>query len=155
MPGTTTFVPIPGSEKALPEGAKLVGPVDPGERIELTLLLRAKAEPAPSALSPGEPMSREEYASRYGASEADVARVVAFARGAGLTVVSASQAQRTVVVAGPAAKVLIAVRADLGNYEQSGRRFRGRKGPVEVPSDIGDVVVGVFGLDDRPVSKGA
>ncbi len=152
MSASPKYLPVPGSEKTLPAGAKLVGPVDPGERIEVTFLLRAKAEPP--AAGPAETMSREEYAARYGAAQGDLDRVTAFARGAGLAVVFTSQPQKTVVVAGPAAKVLAAVHADLCNYQQAGRRFRGRQGAVELPSDLTEVVVGVFGLDDRPVGKG-
>lgn len=153
MASVSKFVPVPGSEKALPAGARLVAPIDPGERIEVTFLLRAAAEAAPPA--DGTVMSREEYASRFGAAQADMDQVIAFARRAGLSVVAANQPQRTVVVAGPAAKLLAVLRAELGTYEESGRKFRGRSGPVQIPSDLGGVVVGVFGLDDRPVAKGA
>ena len=148
------FVSIVGSEKFLPPEARYVGPVDPAERIEVLFLVR----PGPTARAetehaPGRHLSREEYASRYGASGPDMDLVEAFARGAGLDVVSRDPVRRTVVVAGPASRVLGAVRADVGTYEHGGRRFRGRRGAVELPSDVAEVVVGVFGIDDRPVAK--
>jgi hypothetical protein len=39
-----SFVPVPGSERApLPE-AEVIGPIDPSERIDVTLVTRRRAE---------------------------------------------------------------------------------------------------------------
>jgi len=98
-------------------------------------------------------MTREEFAARHGASPADVALLTEFARAAGLHVLATHPERRTVTVSGPASKVLAAVKADVGAYEHGQRRFRGRKGTIDLPADIADAVEGVFGLDNRQVAK--
>jgi len=153
MAANSKFVSLPGSEKALPSGARFLGAVDPNEEIEVMLLLRSKAPPPSPRTGSKEHLSREDYASQYGATQADIDQVTKFAQGAGLTVVSTSEAKRTVVIAGPASKVFAAIHADVGTYEHAGRRFRGRRGTVDLPGEISGVVVGVFGIDNRPAAK--
>ena len=62
---TKTHVPLPGSERTMPPDAQAIGAVDPTERIEVTVLLRPRAEPpAPAgALSAVLPHERQ-YLSR-------------------------------------------------------------------------------------------
>ena len=55
-------VPVPGSVRTPIPGAEVVGPVDPGERAEVTVVLRRRA-PLPA----GGRLSRAELAERYGA----------------------------------------------------------------------------------------
>ncbi|HTP51625.1 MAG TPA: S53 family peptidase [Anaeromyxobacteraceae bacterium] len=153
MASQSKFVSLSGSEKALPIGARFVGPVAPAEQIELMLLLRPRSKPPAPRTGARKHMSREDYASQYGADPADVDQVAKFLRQAGLAVVSSSAAKRTVVVSGPASKLLTVIHAELGTYEHSGRRFRGRKGAVNLPKELGDLVVGVFGFDNRPAAK--
>ncbi len=43
-----------------------------------------------------------------------------------------------------------AFRTELSRYESPQGAYRGRTGPVTVPSELGDVVEAVLGLDDRP-----
>ena len=150
MASNPKFVSLAGSERSIPAAARYVGPVDPNESVEVMFLLRPMA-PAPAAGSGR--MTREEFAARHGAAPGDVARVVAFARGAGLQVLSMQPARRTVTVTGPASKVFAAVKADVGSYEHENRRFRGRKGTIDLPGDIADAIEGVFGLDNRPAAK--
>ncbi len=152
MEASPKRVPIQGSDKQLPSGAKYLGPVKPDERIELTFILRPKAE-LPAARTRGRHLTRDELAAQHGAAPADVDRVMALAKGNGLDVVGRDDASRRVVVAGPAAKIFAAIGADVGAYEHGGQRFRGRKGAIHLPEDVAEVVEGVFGLDDRGVAK--
>ncbi len=154
MATTPKFVPIPGSDKVLPSGARYLGPIDPGQRLEVMLTLRPKSrweEPPGGEVQPH--ITREDLADRYGAAPADVDRVLRFARDNGLDVVSRDDARRTVVLAGPADKLFTAIQAKAGQYEHEGRRFRGREGAVHLPSELAEVVEGVFGIDDRPAAK--
>lgn len=154
MAANTKFVTVTGSERAIPAGARYVGPVDANERIEVLLLVRpAASRAAPFPARPKRHLTREEYAAQFGATPADMDRVDASARAAGLELVAKDPARRTVTVAGPASKVLGFLKAEVGTYEHNGRRFRFRKGPVSLPSEIAELVVGVFGIDDRPVAK--
>ena len=69
-----SFVPLPGSERETISGVQDIGPVDPGERIEVTLIIRRRAElPAELVIGPAT-ISTEELASTYGADPADIDR---------------------------------------------------------------------------------
>ena len=48
-----------------------------------------------------------------------------------------------------------AFAVDLGRYESPAGAYRGREGAVHLPDDLADVVVGVFGLDNRPMARRA
>jgi kumamolisin len=99
---------------------------------------------------PGQ-LTRDEFAERFGADPKDLKKVEEFAGAHGLEVAEASETRRTVVLTGSIADMSRAFGVDLKLYEHPKLGvFRGRVGPVYVPSDLADVVEGVFGLDDRP-----
>src|SRR6476469_77007 len=104
---------IAGSDRARVPGAELVGAPHPDERLEVTVRVRSRAgqqlaahvqslaaPPAGDAADAQPHLSREEFAERFGADPADISRVTDFADQAGLTVVDASAARRSVVVSG-------------------------------------------------------
>lgn len=150
------FKPLINSERTLPTSARQVGPVDPQERIEVSVYLRSPNPSDPAgdsqyhAQQPGQRMSREEYLADYGADYDDVAKVAAFAQRQGLTVVQTDIATRRVVLAGTTQAMMAAFATDLQRYEYQGITFRGRSGYLHVPEELDQIVVGVFGLDDRP-----
>ncbi|RZK60590.1 MAG: peptidase S53, partial [Hymenobacter sp.] len=124
--------------------------------------LRPKAPlPAPpeaSALADALPqqrtyLSREELDQHYGADPQDINQVSAFARAHGLVVVHASVAQRSVVLAGTTTEMAAAFGTQLHQYSYPEGTYRGRTGAVTVPAPLGDIVQGVFGLDDRPQAE--
>jgi len=83
-----SFVPLPGSERETISDVQDIGPVDPGERIEVTLIIRRRAElPADLVIGPAT-ISTEELASTYGADPADIDRVREVLAGYGLEVTS-------------------------------------------------------------------
>ncbi len=105
---TNKRVAIAGSERAKLPGARLVGPGNPQERIEVTLLLRpASSEPLPSLertghIKPHERphLTREEFAAKHGAGAEVVAKIDAFAHEHGLNVGPVNLAARTVILSG-------------------------------------------------------
>jgi kumamolisin len=156
-------VPLPGSDKRPVADAERIGEVHPDERVEVTVHLRSRAEGAldeqlqaltAQAPQAREPLSRQEFAERFGADPANIAQVESLARAHDLTVVSASVARRSVVLGGSAATISSAFGVELSSYAHpDGGSFRGRAGPIYVPSDLVNVVQGVFGLDDRPAAR--
>jgi kumamolisin len=148
---------VPGSERCLPHDAHSIGPAAPDERFEVTVLLRPKAplQAHASAQPPRERqyLSREEYAARHGADEADVKRVEAFAHAHGLTVAHVSAARRSVFLSGSAQQFAEAFGTRIEHVECPGISFRGRSGPVLIPPELHGIVEGVFGLDDRPAAR--
>ncbi|HZT92081.1 MAG TPA: S53 family peptidase [Gaiellaceae bacterium] len=142
-----TLRALPQSARVPAEGARLVGGVDPDERLELTLRLRRR--PDAPALDPGEPISREEFAERYAAARGDVERVRRWASGAGFDVLGSDEVRRTVAIAGTVRALAAAFGTELGTFEYPYGTYRGRTGELRVPAEIADAVVGVFGFDDR------
>src|SRR5436190_16858706 len=151
---------IPGSEKAPAKGAKRLRKVDPEERFEVTVRVRAREAAAESAEYAAmlaepqgrrQPMSREEYAQRFGADPADLAKIEAFAHEHGLDVVQASIPQRTVRLSGTAQAMQEAFGVQLTQAAQNKVAFRHRSGSISVPKEIAALVEGVFGLDNRPI----
>jgi kumamolisin len=162
---------LEGSERRPAQSARLLGPADDNESFTVTIILRRRSDgpPAPdhsyfvtpSARRPR--MSRDEFAAKYGAHPGELAHVGDFARSQGLTVVETDAAQRSVVVSGTVAQMNKAFAVTLGRYEHSVARrqgdgprteaYRGREGYIHVPADIADAIIGVFGLDNRRITK--
>ena len=162
MPHSPSRHVLPGSQRSPVPGATATHAVMPDERIQVTVRLRAKTAGEPTGeggvqadVLPARRtyLSREAYAARFGADEADIARVVAFAQAHDLAVVETSAARRSVVLAGTASTLSAAFDARLQQYEHDSGSYRGRSGALSVPEPLGGVIEGVFGLDDRPQAK--
>ena len=152
---------LAGSERSPMPGARESGPANPDEIIEVTIRLRSRAgnepiikdEVASQLPARRMPQTREEFEKVHGADPSSIARVEAFAREHGLAVVESSPARRTVILSGPVAAMSAAFGVELKEYECAGGTYRGRTGPVHISDELGDVVEGVFGLDNRPQAK--
>jgi kumamolisin len=142
---------LPGSERAPRQDAQVAGVPNLGDIIEVSLLLRRRS--ALDLSRHHEPITREEFAARYAASPDDVGRIEAFAQRFDLTVVSVEPARRTIVLAGTIAALNEAFGTTLKLYQCEHGMYRGRTGPLSLPTDLQDVVVGVFGLDNRPQAQ--
>ena len=161
MPSEKARVRVPGSGREAMPGAQVIGDVHPDERVEVTVRVR----PRPSAMTPaartlssqtiGERryLTRDDLRTTLGADPADIAAVRSFAAEQGLEVIEADPAQRKVVLAGPAQKVSAAFGVTLQRYQYAQGTYRGRTGPVTIPTELRAIVEGVFGLDDRPQAK--
>jgi Pro-kumamolisin, activation domain len=162
---------IEGSERHPSPDATVVGPADPSESLTLTIVLRRRPDGLPvpdfsyyAATPPSARprLSEEEFAASYGAADEDIAKVVEFAASQGLTVTQVHRAGRTVKVSGTVGQASAAFGVELRIYQHSVRRrkyeqprtetYRGRDGSIYLPGDVADVVVGVFGLDNRRIT---
>jgi kumamolisin len=154
MEASVNRVPVKGSERAALAGAHATGPVDPSEQIRVSIYVRPARplDPAEEAAAEGRHLSREEFAANFGANPDELAKVQSFAADHGLTVDEVDAARRVVVLSGPAAKMQDAFGVKLANYEHAQGTYRGREGAVTVPASLGDIVVGVLGLDNRPAA---
>jgi kumamolisin len=159
---TKPRIKLPGSERKAMAGAKAGKTVDASDQIEVTVRVRGRAQASPEALmkmgaqKPAErqTLSREDFAARYGADPADFAKVEAFAHDHGLVVSAANAGQRTIRLKGSAASLSEAFGVELRHYTKGGAApYRGRTGAIYIPKDLQDIVVGVHGLDNRPVAK--
>jgi kumamolisin len=151
--------PIFGSEKSRMGEAKVIGPADPKEIMEVTVMLRHADPNHALAISrentnrtPAERryLTREEFATAYGASPNAVEKVKRFAREYGLRIVEDNAAQRVVKLSGNVESFSKIFGVKLTRYEHPRwGSFRGREGPILIPKEISDVVSSVHGLDNR------
>jgi kumamolisin len=155
-------VKLKGSARAAFPGGQDVGPADPNQKIEVSVLLRPGSQPEefPSAARMGallprerKYLTREEFARLHGASAADIEKIRAFASECGLKVVSEDRASRIVKLSGTVQAFNDAFGVNLHRYEHSLGAYRCRTGSLTIPADLDGVVEGVFGLDNRPQAK--
>lgn len=153
------FTRLAGSERTLPAQVRQIKPVDPHERIEVSVYLKdpfadeLAGDMQAHAQGPGQQMSRGEYIARHSASPEALAKVEAFARAHHLTVHEVNPASRKVVLSGTTKQLETAFATQLHVYEHRGQLFRGRSGYLHVPEELGSIIEGVFGLDDRPQAR--
>jgi kumamolisin len=148
---------LPGSTRRPVQPAPEMAPLDPAQRIEVTIVLRRRAELPDGALGAA-PLTSAELAERYGADPADVDAVRQAVTAAGAEVIEVDAGSRRIRVAGPAG-----VLAELfGTTLQQARtpaptggeaEHRYREGALSLPSSLAGAVVAVLGLDDRPQAR--
>jgi kumamolisin len=150
--------PLQGSERKPMPGARFIGPADPNERLEVTVLVRRTASAMLAArvarINQGggalAPMTREAFAAVHGASPKDMDAVQTFAAAHQLAVVCASPERRSLILSGNVAQFSEAFSVSLSQYEHKAGRYRGREGSIKLPAELRDIVQGVLGLDNRP-----
>ncbi|HEV7816591.1 MAG TPA: S53 family peptidase [Janthinobacterium sp.] len=160
MVTSSSHIVIQGSERAPLANARSLGPVQPDQRIEVTVKLRPPQNPdraaADAQVLAAEQqgrrtyLTREEFARTRGASAADIAKVEDFARQQGLVVVDSNAVQRSIILSGTAAAYSAAFGAQLEDHEHPNGSYRAQLGPLKAPGDIAGLIEGVYGLDDRP-----
>ena len=96
-------------------------------------------------------LTPEDYAARFGMSDADLAKVSAWLKSLGLTVNGFSRARTRVFFSGTAAQVESAFRTELHQYQVDGETRFANATEVSVPMALSGTVLGVRGLDNfRP-----
>jgi kumamolisin len=152
-----SLVPLAGSHREPLPGAIPAGPVDPQERIELTVVLRRAASlPRGTDGAPAR-ISRAELRDRFGSDPADhelVASVLTSHEPA-IRVTSRDPASRRLTVAGPAGALARAFGTELSMAASPGPRgeavtHRYRSGSLQIPAELEGVIVAVLGFDTRP-----
>jgi len=162
MHAGSPLVELPGSQRFPSRGARRLGVASPDAEIDVTVLLRrpSTVRPPPTleelaavAYGARPRLSREEFGARHGADPDDVHRLREFAHARGLRLSHSHRPARAVHLAGRTADVARAFGTSLFRYVTPSGSYRGREGPLLVPASLRDVVVGVFGLDDRPQAR--
>jgi kumamolisin len=119
--------------------------------VEATVKLRRQA--ALPALEPGAaPLTREALA-KFGASAADETLVKNTLSRFGIEILESNLAERSMKIGAPVSAMESAFGTKLVHFAHARGDYRGRTGPLHVPSELDGIVVGVFGLDTRPVVK--
>jgi hypothetical protein len=149
----TSHVVLPGSERPLLPGSKVLGPADPDQVLEITLKLRRKAPLPDPAQRQQVSLDRAAFAAQYGASSGDIATVKQVLGRYGLEVVSDDPATRSVEVTGPVHAIEQAFQVKLFRCAYEDEHYRARSRVIHLPAELAGIVVGVFGLDDRRVAR--
>jgi kumamolisin len=151
---------LKGSERAVAPGARVTGPADPNERMQVSVLVRRRARQAlqarTAALAAGKRaarLSREEFAREHGAEPSDLARVRSFAEARGLQVQKEHAGRRTVILSGTVAQFSAAFAVQLHQMSLPEGTYRGRTGAIYLPVEWDGVVEAILGLDNRPQAK--
>jgi kumamolisin len=130
--------PLPGSERPRAADTKLIGPLDPNERLSVTLLVRSRpgAPPVPDVayghntqLQRRTQLSVSEFRRIYGADPTDLNAVTHFVRSHGMTVLDSEPGRCSVIAEGTAAQMRSAFGVDLQRYEARCRAPR--PGPAD------------------------
>jgi kumamolisin len=148
-----TFTSLLGSRRIALPGAKAVGRANAHAMIEVLLKLRRKSEPCEPIGGHRKAISREELAATFGSSQADIGTVSETFRKLGLQVVKVDPATRSVELSGTVAQMERAFQTRLFEFSHPDGNYRGRTGELKIPSEIKDIIEGVFGMDDRRVAR--
>ncbi|RYO83657.1 hypothetical protein DL763_007781 [Monosporascus cannonballus] len=157
--------PLHGSERTIPEDARILGDAHPAEQIRALLQLRRPNEAELDArlsgfvhahaagTPPPTPLAREEWAAQFGATTDDIDAVRTFAREHSLQVVEVNVAAATVTLEGSVEQFCRAFDTRLHRVAHGDCEYRGRSGPLRLPESLQDVVVAALGLDSRPQAQ--
>lgn len=142
---------VAGSEREPIPNSSPIGFPDPQSTVYVTVVLRRRQAELPRLGS--ETVSRQDFAQLYGADPADVRRMEQFAADNNLTIVEVNLARRAVRLSGTVANMNEAFATELRIFQSPAGNFRGRTGQLFVPIDLSEIIVGVFGLDERPQAR--
>jgi kumamolisin len=165
---------LTASEQIQPRGARLLGPADAQERITARVIVRRRTDVTAAAdiearlhMHPAqrEPLSAAAHARRFGAAQADLDPIAAFLTSGGLQIAEIDAASRTILASGTAAQFGTLFSVTLERYEapilSPGKgpprqpelqTYRSFTGSIHVPAELTDLIVGVFGLDNRRIT---
>jgi len=147
-------VPLKGSERVLLTGSRAIGPTDPHQLIEISVILKHRQNLS-TARPSGKFMTHNEFAAQCGADPAHVDKMRQFAKDNNLQMLERGDEvlRRTVTLAGTAAAMEKAFAIELIDYDHPDGSYRGRLGAIHIPAECANIVQGVFGLDDRQVAR--
>ena len=130
-------VALKGSERVALQGARAIGPTDPHQLIEISVILKHR-QPLATASVTGKFMSHSEFAAQYGADPTHVDMIKKFAENNKLQVLERGDEvlRRTVTLAGTAANMEKAFGIELIDYDHPDGYYRGRTGAIQLPEEI-------------------
>lgn len=157
---TPHMVELPNSVHQLPTGSKAMRRTNGQRWIELTLGVKRTADlPDLSDLDNKLPkarkyMTRDQLGSKYGSDPKAIKSIEDFAKTHKLVVTRNEPAAARLGIAGTVDDVSDAFGVTLFDYAhpQLGD-FHARTGPVHVPTEVGDAITGVFGLNNHRVLR--
>ena len=149
----TKKIPLKGTELASLPGARAIGPTDPHQLIEISVVLKHR-QALPKFEEENKVLTHTDFANKHGADPAHIGKIVQFARDHNLQMLERGDEvlRRTVTLAGTAAAMEKAFAVDLTEFEYENGSYRGYTGAIQIPEEHAGFVSGVFGLDNRPIA---
>ncbi len=164
MPKALELVELPLSYLPPIEGSSPAPRSWAAREIDITVWLRRKRRnPVISAERKSRPISRLQLDGRWGADQADLDQLLSYLKSVDSSIrladsekVNPGLARRLVSITGPIGKLEKAFGVRLEVARLPGRPpLRVRSGPLHVPPSLLGAVLGVFGLDERPIGEPA
>jgi kumamolisin len=153
------LVPLSGSERSeLPGATPAATPLDPSQVITVTVVLRRRAEVPAELINTTNTIDTAQLGERYGADPADATLVADVLGRYGLTVTEFQLGSRRLKVSGMIAAMSAAFGTSLTAVDSphpdgtGSVTHRYRTGSLSVPAELSGIIVGVLGLDTRPVA---
>jgi kumamolisin len=148
-----THTLVKGSERIPLPGARALGAAHAEQWVEVTVKLKRKTALPELTERPKQILTRDELAAKYGSDPADVEKAAKAFSAMGLEVLHTDPKTRTVELGGTVSAMNAAFGVKLMRFKHDGEEYRGRVGAVQIPSELSNLVEGVFGLDNRRVNK--
>lgn len=148
-----THVILPGSRRPKDPLAKRIGPVDPKEKIDVTLgLVGPKMPDAGDYI--GKTLTPEELAEKFGATKVNADKVAKALKKYGLKVGEVHLATQSMHVSGTVSAIEAAFKPHLSMMRSATQgEYRGREGALYIPVELKGLIDGVFGLDERQMAR--
>lgn len=152
---------LAGSVRRAAAGARLIGRTHPDNPVHVSVILSRRNAIGSEMLRrhgltrPHERPKADHalFAQKYGASDAAVEAITAFASRYGLEVQRTDTLRRVVGLRGSVADMERAFVTELHDCAVGKRVYRVRRGPLLIPRGLAPHVDAVLGLDNRPVAK--
>jgi subtilase family serine protease len=160
-------VAVPGSVSPLVQAGRDLGQLNAGAPIAgITLWFQPTAEQkaqldalVQAQQTPGSPLyhawlTPEQYASRFGLSDADLARVENWLESQGFNIDRVSNSRTSITFSGTAGQVALAFQTELHRYQVGAETHFANATNLAIPSALSGIVRSVRNLDDfRPVPQ--
>jgi uncharacterized protein (TIGR03437 family) len=157
----TRLAKIPGNVKGVARPEWDRGPVDPAMKLNYVRLMFQPSAAQQTALeellreqqNPRSPNFRkwltpDQYAGRFGVSQADIDKVLAWMRAEGFDVITVGRGRRYIAFNATVQQIQAALKIEIHRYEVRGEMHFANSTDPSVPAAIQPLVMGFMGLDD-------
>lgn len=127
-------------------GVSMIFKPSPAQQQALQWLLAQQQNPASSNYHRW--LTPDQYAARFGMSEADLAKVTSWLKSQGLTVLGMSRGRNQISFAGTVAQVEAALHTEIHQYLVNGETHFANAFDPSVPAAFSSVILGFRGLDN-------